>query len=90
VLLVGSAGLWPVRKRQRQAPGAKFPHGAGWFLLIFALGISPIHGPLCQDVAINVLIYICLGLGLNIVVGLAGMLDLGYIAFTGWALTPMP
>ncbi|MCP4372622.1 MAG: branched-chain amino acid ABC transporter permease, partial [Deltaproteobacteria bacterium] len=34
-----------------------------------------------QDVAINVLIYICLGLGLNIVVGLAGMLDLGYIAF---------
>lgn len=36
-----------------------------------------------QDVAINVLIYICLGLGLNIVVGLAGMLDLGYIAFYG-------
>jgi branched-chain amino acid transport system permease protein len=34
-------------------------------------------------VAINVLIYICLGLGLNIVVGLAGMLDLGYIAFYG-------
>ncbi|MGD9369102.1 MAG: high-affinity branched-chain amino acid ABC transporter permease LivM [Desulfobacteraceae bacterium] len=36
-----------------------------------------------QDVAINVLIYICLGLGLNVVVGLAGMLDLGYIAFYG-------
>jgi branched-chain amino acid transport system permease protein len=36
-----------------------------------------------QDVAINVLIYVCLGLGLNIVVGLAGMLDLGYIAFYG-------
>ncbi len=36
-----------------------------------------------QDVAINVLVYVCLGLGLNIVVGLAGMLDLGYIAFYG-------
>ncbi|MCG8620253.1 MAG: high-affinity branched-chain amino acid ABC transporter permease LivM [Desulfobacterales bacterium] len=35
------------------------------------------------DVAINVLLYICLGLGLNVVVGLAGMLDLGYIAFYG-------
>jgi branched-chain amino acid transport system permease protein len=34
-----------------------------------------------RDIAINVLIYISLGLGLNIVVGLAGLLDLGYIAF---------
>jgi branched-chain amino acid transport system permease protein len=34
-----------------------------------------------RDIAINVLIYIALGLGLNIVVGLAGLLDLGYIAF---------
>lgn len=34
-----------------------------------------------KDVAINVMIYIALGLGLNIVIGLAGLLDLGYIAF---------
>ena len=40
-------------------------------------------GRYAQDVATNVLIYICLGLGLNVVVGLAGMLDLGYIAFYG-------
>jgi branched-chain amino acid transport system permease protein len=33
------------------------------------------------DVGITCLIYIVLGLGLNIVVGLAGLLDLGYIAF---------
>jgi branched-chain amino acid transport system permease protein len=33
------------------------------------------------DVGITCLIYICLGLGLNIVVGLCGLLDLGYIAF---------
>ena len=33
------------------------------------------------DVGITCLIYVCLGLGLNIVVGLCGQLDLGYIAF---------
>lgn len=33
------------------------------------------------DIATLVLIYIMLGLGLNIVVGLAGLLDLGYVAF---------
>jgi len=30
---------------------------------------------------ISALIYVMLGLGLNIVVGLAGLLDLGYVAF---------
>lgn len=33
------------------------------------------------DFAITILIYIMLGWGLNIVVGLAGLLDLGYVAF---------
>ena len=33
------------------------------------------------DVGITCLIYVLLGLGLNIVVGLAGLLDLGYIAY---------
>ena len=51
--------------------------------LVFALIFPQLTGRYGQDVAINVLVYICLGLGLNIVVGLAGMLDLGYIAFYG-------
>ena len=34
-----------------------------------------------MDVGIMVLTYIMLGWGLNVVVGLAGMLDLGYVAF---------
>ena len=33
------------------------------------------------DLSILVLTYVMLGLGLNIVVGLAGLLDLGYVAF---------
>ncbi len=52
-------------------------------LLGFSLAYPQFAGRYGTDVAINVLLYICLGLGLNIVVGLAGMLDLGYIAFYG-------
>jgi branched-chain amino acid transport system permease protein len=48
-----------------------------------ALSYPAVTNRYAQDIAINVLIYICLGLGLNIVIGLAGMLDLGYIAFYG-------
>ncbi len=33
------------------------------------------------DIAVTVLIYVMLGWGLNVVVGLAGLLDLGYVAF---------
>lgn len=52
-------------------------------LLIGAVIYPQVTGRYATDVAINVLFYVCLGLGLNIVVGLAGMLDLGYIAFYG-------
>lgn len=56
-----------------------------WLLIAFVLAVvfPLVTGRYQQDVAINVLIYVCLGLGLNVVVGLAGMLDLGYIAFYG-------
>ncbi len=52
-------------------------------LLVFCVVYPQFAGRYGTDVAINVLLYICLGLGLNVVVGLAGMLDLGYIAFYG-------
>jgi branched-chain amino acid transport system permease protein len=50
---------------------------------VLALAYPMITNRYAQDVAINVLVYICLGLGLNVVVGLCGLLDLGYIAFYG-------
>ena len=34
-----------------------------------------------MDIAIMMMTYIMLGWGLNIVIGLAGLLDLGYVAF---------
>lgn len=56
-----------------------------WILLLLALALAypQFTERYAQDVAVSVLVYICLGLGLNVVVGLAGLLDLGYIAFYG-------
>jgi len=52
-------------------------------LLVFAalLPAMPFIDRWLMDLAILVLTYIMLGWGLNIVVGLAGLLDLGYVAF---------
>jgi len=56
-----------------------------WLVMLFVVALiyPQVTSRYGQDVAINVLIYVCLGLGLNVVVGLSGMLDLGYIAFYG-------
>ncbi len=49
------------------------------FIIVFPL--TPMADRYILDLAILVLTYIMLGWGLNIVVGLAGLLDLGYVAF---------
>ena len=51
--------------------------------ILFALILPtmPFASRYVMDVAILVITYIMLGWGLNIVVGLAGLLDLGYVAF---------
>jgi branched-chain amino acid transport system permease protein len=61
------------------------PLGLG-FLLVFpivAITLSGWQGALkwIDNFGIQILIYVMLGWGLNIVVGLAGLLDLGYVAF---------
>ncbi len=55
----------------------------GPLLIGFAvvLPVLPIADRYIMDLAILVLTYVMLGWGLNIVVGLAGLLDLGYVAF---------
>ncbi len=50
---------------------------AGIFALVFPFLFSLYQ----TNIMISALIYVMLGLGLNIVVGLAGLLDLGYVAF---------
>ncbi len=66
---------------------------AKWFVP-FAIGFVLVYPPLViiingfggalkwiDNFGIQILIYVMLGWGLNIVVGLAGLLDLGYVAF---------
>ena len=61
------------------APGQQ--RAAVWVLLAVGL-IWPFFGSRgAVDVATLALIYVMLGLGLNIVVGFAGLLDLGYVGF---------
>ncbi|MFZ0613076.1 MAG: branched-chain amino acid ABC transporter permease [Desulfobacterales bacterium] len=62
----------------RYRPPPKLLAGLGVLGVLVLPWIADNYG---LDIAINVLIYVSLGLGLNIVVGLAGLLDLGYIAF---------
>lgn len=54
----------------------------GLVLAILALVSIPLWGsPYVVNTFITALIYITLGLGLNIVVGVSGLLNLGYVAF---------
>jgi branched-chain amino acid transport system permease protein len=55
------------------------------FVIVYPLLAMLIAGPAAakwiDNFGIQILIYVLLGWGLNIVVGLAGLLDLGYVAF---------
>ena len=61
----------------------KFGRFVGPLLLVFALLVPALfyQNRYLLDLGILVLTYVMLGWGLNIVVGLAGLLDLGYVAF---------
>ena len=65
-------------------PQARRVKVEGWVLtgiIVFALFWPFLVSRGSVDLATLVLIYIMLALGLNVVVGLAGLLDLGYVAF---------
>ncbi len=75
----GAAAGTPVGRRL-DAFGVRW---AGWILLGFALVMpfTPFADQKTMDLSVLILTYVMLGWGLNIVVGLAGLLDLGYVAF---------
>lgn len=50
-------------------------------VLLFSLVFPFLFSTYQTNIMITALMYVVLGLGLNIVVGLAGLLDLGYVAF---------
>lgn len=72
------------REERRAATIVKrFSTIGGPLFIAFALVLPmlPFADRYVVDIATYVLIYVMLGWGLNIVVGLAGLLDLGYVAF---------
>jgi branched-chain amino acid transport system permease protein len=87
---------WRERRSLRpraQREHAWMRHGVSW-LGPFTLGFAVIYPALAlwlagfqgavkwiDNFGVQILIYMMLGWGLNIVVGLAGLLDLGYVAF---------
>jgi branched-chain amino acid transport system permease protein len=68
------AALTPTQQRTMRITGFTF---VGLFLILLPL----LLGTYLSEVINNVGIFILMGLGLNIVVGFAGLLDLGYVAF---------
>lgn len=66
--------------RALSAAGTKW---FGWLLLAGAvvMPFTPFADQKTMDLGVLILTYVMLGWGLNIVVGLAGLLDLGYVAF---------
>jgi branched-chain amino acid transport system permease protein len=86
---------WRARRAVRErAPVSRLAAVLTKYFAPFALGFVLIYPALVLGLAgstgatkwidnfgIQILIYVMLGFGLNIVVGLAGLLDLGYVAF---------
>jgi branched-chain amino acid transport system permease protein len=95
----GLTALWSargpvVRERLQRLPEGrrKAVNGAGLLLLAVVLAALPqLIGSTLSQVLGTVGIFLLMGLGLNIVVGYAGLLDLGYVAFfaTGAYLTAL-
>src|SRR5262245_22591143 len=87
---------WLARRAARPKQAEFAPGHGRWarWLAPFTLGFAIAYPPLAlaltgfqgalkwiDNFGVQILIYVMLGWGLNIVVGLAGLLDLGYVAF---------
>lgn len=69
---------WP-RQLQAQGPVRRGLRLAGILLVLVALPL--IGGPYVSQVMLIVALYALMGMGLNLEYGLAGLLDLGFVAF---------
>jgi branched-chain amino acid transport system permease protein len=89
ILVFAVSWWWAVRGAQVQARWNGLPRSQKrtltWTSLVVAvvilLALPQVLGIFFSDVLTTVGLYILMGLGLNIVVGFAGLLDLGYVAF---------
>lgn len=83
------AMLWNYQGKAIQSRVAGLPKGgqislrvATYALIAYiALGLPQVSGPFIAQVIVTVTLFILMGLGLNITLGFAGLLDLGFVAF---------
>jgi branched-chain amino acid transport system permease protein len=81
--------LWTLRGEQLKTRVAQLPKSGQLTLRILvyaliayvALGLPLVSGPFIAQVIVTVALFILMGLGLNITLGFAGLLDLGFVAF---------
>jgi branched-chain amino acid transport system permease protein len=89
VVFAAVTAVWPtVRTATRERIAAADPSTQATIraltilvLIVFLLALPQIAGSFLSQVLVFVGLYTLLALGLNIVVGYAGLLDLGYVAF---------
>ncbi|MBE7473820.1 MAG: leucine/isoleucine/valine transporter permease subunit [Anaerolineae bacterium] len=89
IVVTGGNFLWAgwkptVQTRYQGLPASRqnmMRYGSLFLIALVLLYLPNLLGPFLSEVATTVGLYILMGLGLNIVVGFAGLLDLGYVAF---------
>ncbi len=82
VLAAGQGDALRVKYDALDAPRRKSANLTMSFAGVIALLLLPLFlGKIMNELLANVGLFVLLALGLNIVVGLAGILDLGYVAF---------
>jgi branched-chain amino acid transport system permease protein len=87
--VVAIAMLWNYKGRAVQSGIAGLPKGGQVSLRVvviallayIALALPQAAGPFIAQVIVTVALFILMGLGLNITLGFAGLLDLGFVAF---------
>src|SRR6266498_3000011 len=81
--------LWNYSGKEVQARISRLPKAgqlslrvlALILILYIAIGLPTVSGPFIAQVIVTVTLFILMGLGLNITLGFAGLLDLGFVAF---------
>ncbi len=88
LVLIGGITYWRYGRSRQTRVNKQSPKQKQWVrwgtlavVALIMILLPRILGVFFSDILDNVGIYILMGLGLNIVVGFAGLLDLGYVAF---------
>jgi branched-chain amino acid transport system permease protein len=89
VVVTLSIFIWSARGKSMQEGIARLPKAgqAPLRLIVFAIllyvviRLPGVSGPFVSQVIVLISLYILMGLGLNITLGFAGLLDLGFVAF---------